>query len=123
MLAALANAVTLIAITALIAREAVVRLLHPEPVAQGLMLAVALVALVANVASVLLLRRHDEDDVNVRSAFLRMAQDALASLAVVIAALLAHTAAGPYIDPAAAMLVGVAVFRSAWSLVWRPSPR
>lgn len=117
-LAALVNAVTLIAITVLIAREAVVRLLHPEPVAQGIMLAVALVAFAANVASVLLLRRHDRDDVNVRSAFLHLAQDALASLAVVVAALLAHTAAGPYVDPVAAFLVGIVVFRSALSLVW-----
>jgi cobalt-zinc-cadmium efflux system protein len=117
-LAALANAAVLIAVTALIAREALVRLVHPEPVQQGLMLAVALVALVANAGSVFLLKHHDKDDVNVRSAFLHMAQDALASLAVVIAALLAHTRAGPYVDPAAALLVGLAVLRSALSLVW-----
>lgn len=117
-LAALLNAVVLIGITVLIAREAFTRLLHPEPVKQGIMLGVALVALFANVGSVLLLRRHDKDDVNVRSAFLHMAQDALASLAVVIAALLAHTHVGPYLDPAAALLVGLAVLRSALSLVW-----
>ncbi len=117
--AALANAVTLIVVTALIAREAVQRLLHPEPVARGLMLAVALVAFVANVASVFLLRRHREEDVNVRSAFLHMAQDALASLAVVVAALLAGTAVGPWVDPAAALLVGLVVLRSAVSLVWQ----
>jgi len=116
--AALVNAVTLIGVTALIAREAVLRLLHPEPVAQGIMLAVALVALGANVGSVLLLRRHDRDDVNVRSAFLHMAQDALAALAVVAAALLAHTPAGPYLDPAAALFVGLVVLRSALSLAW-----
>ena len=117
-LAALANAVVLIAITVLIAREALVRLAHPEPVQQGLMLAVAVVALFANVGSVFLLKHHEKDDVNVRSAFLHMAQDALASLAVVIAALLAHTRIGPYVDPAAALLVGLAVLRSALSLVW-----
>jgi len=117
-LAALINAVVLIAITVLIAREAVVRFLHPAPVQQGLMLAVALVAVLANVGSVLLLRRHDKDDVNVRSAFLHMAQDALASVAVVIAALLAHTRIGRYVDPAAAVIVGLAVLRSALSLVW-----
>jgi cobalt-zinc-cadmium efflux system protein len=82
------------------------------------MLAVALVALGANVGSVLLLRRHDEQDVNVRSAFLHLAQDALASLAVVIAALLAGTSVGAYVDPAAALLVGAAVLRGALSLVW-----
>ena len=117
-LAALINAVVLIAITVLIAREAVVRFLHPAPVQQGLMLAVALVAVFANVGSVLLLRRHEKDDVNVRSAFLHMAQDALASLAVVIAALLAHTRVGPYVDSGVAVIVGLAVLRSALSLVW-----
>ena len=117
-LAALINAVVLIAITVLIAREAFVRLVNPQPVAQGLMLAVALVAFLANVGSMLLLRRHEKGDVSVRSAFLHMAQDALASLAVVGAALLAKTAAGPYVDPVAALVVGFAVLRSALVLVW-----
>jgi len=117
-MAALVNAVVLVAVTALIAREAVLRLLHPEPVEQGLMLAVALVALAANAGSVLLLRRHDTDDVNVRSAFLHMAQDAVGSLAVVVAALFARTAAGSYVDAIAALLVGFVVLRSALSLAW-----
>ena len=117
-IAALANAVVLIAVSVVIAREALVRLLHPTPVAQGLMLAVALVALAANVGSVLLLRRHEKDDINVRSAFLHMAQDALASLAVVAAALLAHTPVGLYVDPAAALIVVFAVLRSGLSLIW-----
>lgn len=116
--AALVNAVLLIGVTVLVGREAIVRLLNPEPVAQGVMLTVAMIAFLANVGSVLLLRRHDHDDVNVRSAFLHMAQDALASLAVVVAALLAHTRAGPYVDPAAALIVGVLVLRSALALAW-----
>ena len=106
--------------TAVIAREAVSRLRHPAPVDQGVMLAVAVVALVANVGSVLLLRRHDEADVNVRSAFLHLAQDAVASLAVVVAALLAHTAIGRFVDPLAALLVGASVLRSACR--WRGGP-
>lgn len=117
-LAALANAVVLIGITVLIGREAVGRLLRPEPVERGLMLVAAAVALAANLGSVWLLRRHGKDDVNVRSAFLHMAQDALASLAVVVAALLASTPLGLYADPAAALLVGLFVLRSALSLVW-----
>jgi cobalt-zinc-cadmium efflux system protein len=116
--AALANAVLVIGVTVLIGREAVVRLWHPEPAAQGLMLVIGLIALGVNVDSLLLLRRHDEDDVNVRGAFLHMAQDAAASLAVVVAALLARTKVGPYADPAAALLVGLLVFRGAVSLVW-----
>lgn len=118
-IAALVNAVTLVAVTALIAREAIFRLWHPVPIEPGVMLVVALVAFGANLGSVLLLRRHDPHDVNVRSAFLHLAQDALASLAVVVAALLARTSIGSYVDPAAALLVGSLVLRGALSLLWQ----
>jgi cobalt-zinc-cadmium efflux system protein len=115
--AALLNAAALIAISALIGREAVARLFHPEPVRASVMLVAAAVAFLANVGSVLLLRTHSAEDINVRSAFLHLAQDALASLAVVVAALFARTAVGRYVDPAVAMLIGVVVLRSAISIV------
>ena len=117
-MAALFNAAALIAISSLIAREAVVRLLHPAAVNAPVMLVAAVVALVANLASVFLLRTHSAQDINVRSAFLHLLQDALASLAVVVAALFARTAAGAYVDPAAAILIGVVVLRSTLSIVW-----
>ena len=115
--AALLNAAVLIAISALIGREAVARLFHPEPVRSSVMLVAAAAAFLANVGSVLLLRTHSAEDINVRSAFLHLAQDALASLAVVVAALFARTAAGRYVDPAVAILIGVVVLRSAISIV------
>ena len=116
--AALLNAAGLIAISALIGREAVSRLLHPAPVRAPVMLIAAAVAVAANVASVLLLRTHRYDDINVRSAFLHLAQDALASLAVLIAALFARTPWGRYVDPAAAILIGLVVLRSSLSITW-----
>jgi len=116
-LAAAANAAVLLGITLFIGREAVLRLLDPQPVERSLMLAVAVVALVGNGLSVLLLRPHAHHDLNVRSAFLHLMQDALASLAVVIAALFAHTAVGPYLDPVAALAVGLAVVHSALGIL------
>ena len=117
-LAALANALTLLVITFFIGREALHRLLEPRPVAGGIMLAVAGVALVANGASVALLRRHERSDLNVRAAFLHLLQDTLASLAVVLAALFAGTRFGPWLDPVAALAVGLVVLHSATSIVW-----
>jgi cobalt-zinc-cadmium efflux system protein len=117
-LSALVNALVLFAITGFIAREALLRLLNPEPVKSGIMLVVALVALVANLASVFLLRHHQKDDLNVKSAFLHLLQDALASMAVVLAALLSGTRFGPYMDPVASLVVGFAVLHSALSIVW-----
>jgi len=116
--AALVNAAVLIAISVLIAREAVGRLFHPEPVEATVMLISATLALVANLASVFLLRGHSRQDINVRTAFLHLLQDALASLAVVVAALLARTQAGLHVDPAVAILVGIVVLRSAVSIAW-----
>jgi cobalt-zinc-cadmium efflux system protein len=116
--AALVNAAGLVAVSALIGREAVTRLLDPEPVRASVMLVAAAAALVANAVSVALLHRHRAEDINVRSAFLHLAQDALASLAVLAAALLGRTAVGPYVDPVVAVLIGVVVLRSAFSIVW-----
>jgi cobalt-zinc-cadmium efflux system protein len=117
-MAALFNAAALIAISVLIGREAIGRLFDPQPVRASVMLVAAVAALVANLASVLLLRAHTAEDVNVRVAFLHLMQDALASLAVVIAAFFARTAAGAYLDPVAAILIGMIVLRSALSIVW-----
>lgn len=117
-LSALVNALALFAITGFIAREALLRLLNPQPVRAGLMLGVALVAFSANLAAVALLRRHRAEDLNVKSAFLHLLQDALASLAVVLAALFSGTRMGPYLDPVASLIVGFAVLYSALSIVW-----
>lgn len=117
-LAALLNAATLIAVSALIAREALSRLWTPAPVHGSVMLIAAIAALLANVASVLLLHAHSRKDINVRSAFLHLAQDALASAAVVVAALFVQTRVGRYVDPVTAILISVVVLRSALSIVW-----
>jgi cobalt-zinc-cadmium efflux system protein len=116
-LAALVNAAVLVGLAVLIGREAVGRLRRPGPVDGHTMLAVALVAFVANAAAVLLLGRHEKHDLNVRSAFLHLLQDALASLVVVGAALLSGTRLGPWLDPAASLLIGVAVVVSAGGLI------
>jgi cobalt-zinc-cadmium efflux system protein len=116
-LAALLNAAALIAISLLIGREALARLFHPETVRTSVMLVAALIALAANLASVGLLKSHSREDINVRSAFLHLLQDALASCAVVAAALLTRTGVGPYVDPVAAILIGFVVLRSAVSIV------
>ena len=58
-LAAFLNAAVLVVVAVFIMKHALSRLLHPEPVQAGITILVASVALVANSASVLLLRHHD----------------------------------------------------------------
>jgi len=116
-LAALLNSATLLVVSTLICREAVVRLLHPEPVRGGIMFTVALVGLVANLVSVFLLKSHDHGDLNMRSAFLHLVQDTVSSVAVVLAAVFAGWKYGAYLDPAVSILVLVLILRSGWGLL------
>ena len=116
-LAALANAAVLVGLAFLIGREAVDHLRHPRAVEGSTMLVVALVAFAANAAAVLLLGRHDRRDLNVRGAFLHLLQDALASLVVVGVALLPGSRVRAWLDPAASLVIGIAVVVSAGRLI------
>lgn len=115
-LAAQANAAGLLAVTALILYEGVRRLLHPQPVEGGVVLAVATVAFLANTASVLLLR-GDRGDLNMRSALLHMAGDAAASLGVAVSgAVILVTGRYWRLDPAVSIGIALLVAWQAWNL-------
>lgn len=118
-IAAFVNGAALLVVATLVVRAAVLRLWHPEPIQRDIMLAVALTGLFANLLSVLLLHRHDENDLNVRAAFLHLAQDTLSSLIVVGAAFVAHTGWGQYVDPLASLLVISLIVVGTYHLVRR----
>ncbi len=115
--AALFNSATILVVGTLIVRAAVARLMHPTPVLSGIMLTVALIGLAANLFSVLLLKRHSHNDLNMRAAMLHLLQDTFSSVAVVVAALLSAWKYGPYLDPLASILVVALVFFSGWRLL------
>jgi cobalt-zinc-cadmium efflux system protein len=116
-LAALANGLTLIFVTAVIFREAWVRVRHPEPVLAGPMLAVAVGGLVVNVVVALILRGHDHEDLNVRSAFLHVVGDAMASVGVIAAGIVILFTGWTLADPLAGALVGLIILVGSVRLV------
>ncbi len=116
-LAAQANAAGLLAVTALILYEGVRRLLDPQPVEGGVVLAVATAAFVANATSVLLLL-GDREDLNMRSALLHMTSDAAASLGVAAAgAVILVTGRFWRLDPAVSIAIALLVAWQAWKLL------
>lgn len=116
--AAVVSAGVLIGTAVLIIRQALLRLFFPEPYQTGITIIVAGIAVVANGISALLLRHHDPQDLNVRSAFLHLLQDALSSLLVVVSALMAtRMRLGNSLDPLAALVIVVAVVTSAVSVL------
>ncbi|HEX5417071.1 MAG TPA: cation diffusion facilitator family transporter [Chloroflexota bacterium] len=116
-LAALANALTLVILAAYIFVEGYHRLRNPEPVASLPMIALALVAFAFNGGIVLLLHRSAGDDVNVRSAVIHMAGDAVSSLGVVVAGVLIMVTGVSVWDPLASLLIGVFIVYTSWGII------
>jgi len=118
-LAALINGVALIGIVVWIAVEAVQRVLAPVPVLGGLMLGVAVLGLLVNIAAFLLLHGGREHNLNVQAALLHVLGDLLGSVAAIVAALVILATGWTPIDPLLSLLVAVLILRSAWALVRR----
>ncbi len=116
-MAALANAATLVIVALGIFREAIVRFSHPTEVIAGPMLVVAVVGLVGNVISALALHGHDREDINVRGAFLHVLGDGLASVGVVVAGVLILLTGQTVIDPIVSILIGLIVAYSSIGLL------
>ncbi len=116
-LAALANACALFLIVAFLAVEAVRRLHDPQPVQSTLMVLVAAIALVANLALTWFLTRGEHESLNIRAVIAHVLGDACISAAVIVAAFLILLTTKTIIDPIASLVAAVAVSFSAWALV------
>ncbi len=113
---AVANAALLLGVAGFIAYEAIERLGKPPEVPGWPMVAVALLALIANVVVVLLLRSHSEDSLAVKGAYMEVMADAVSSLGVLIAGIVMVTTHWPYADTVVAVLVALWVLPRAIAL-------
>ncbi len=121
-LAAQANAAMILVLTVWIVYESIRRLIDPPPVEGAIVLIVALVAFVANGVSALVVRERPADgdtaDLNMRSALLHLASDAVASLGVALAgAVMLITGGWSRLDPAVSLLIGLSIAWHAWKLL------
>ncbi len=116
-LAALFNAVFLLVAIGAIAFEAVQRLIHPQPVAGGVIMGVAAVGIVVNGATAWLFARGRKGDINIRGAFLHMASDAAVSAGVVIAGFLVIRTGWLWLDPAASLAIVAVILIGTWGLL------
>lgn len=116
-LAALANAVLIVAVTGWLVVEGITRLDDTPAVNGGVVALVAAAAAVLNVVAVLVVRERDSHDLNLRAVMLHLVGDVLASVGVAIAGL-AIWLGGPYLlDPLASLLVAVLIGAQALRLV------
>lgn len=118
-LAALVNGATLLAIAGWIVWEAAERLRHPPEVASGAMMAVAIVGLLANLASAraLMAKGDVRHNVNLRSAYLHVIGDALGSAGAILAGLAMLLFDWYAADPLISVFVALLIVRGAWAVV------
>ena len=116
-LAALANALILVAVSGGILWEAISRLFAPAPT-QGLMvMVVAALGVVINGASAMLFIAGRKQDINVRGAFLHMLSDAAVSAAVIVAGLIIWLTHWSWVDPLVSIGVVALILWSTWGLL------
>jgi cobalt-zinc-cadmium efflux system protein len=116
-LAAVANSLLLLGMATFIVYEAVRRLMSPPDVHSGLLIALGVIALAANTVSLLLLRRGQEQSLNVRGAFLEVASDALGAAAVIVTGIVIALTGFTRADPIASLAVGALILPRTWRLL------
>jgi cobalt-zinc-cadmium efflux system protein len=115
-LAAFVNAIVMLAVVAIIAIEAVRRLLDPTPVAGLAVLGIALAGLAVNILCAWLLSRVS-GSLNTRGALIHVMGDLLGSLAAIIAGGVIVATGWMPIDPILSLAVSLLILRSTLSLL------
>ncbi|GAA2025555.1 cation diffusion facilitator family transporter [Terrabacter terrae] len=108
-LGAAAQAAVLLAVGIFVLVEGVRRLLEPPEVTSGVMLVFGVVGLVGNLIGLAILAGGRGDNLNMRAAFLEVANDALGSVAVLLAAAVIATTGWLRADAVASLLIGVLI--------------
>lgn len=116
-LAATAQAAILLAVGIFVVVEGVQRLISPAGVASTPLLVFGIIGLVGNIASIAVLAGGRTANFNLRAAFLEVVNDALGSLAVIVAAIVITLTGWSRADAVAAMLIGVLILPRTFTLL------
>ncbi|KRM13399.1 CDF family cation diffusion facilitator [Paucilactobacillus suebicus DSM 5007 = KCTC 3549] len=114
---ALLNSIFLIVISVFLIFEAAKRFSHPQPINGELMLIVAVVGLLANLASAFLLQGGSKDSLNIKATYLHILSDALSSVGVIIGALFIWFTDISWIDPVITILVAIYICYETWPII------
>lgn len=106
-IAAFVNSATLMVVAALLIIEAIERFREPQEIGTGLVIWLSVLAILVNGFSVLLIRPNADHNMNLRSAYLHLFTDMLASIAVLIGGILMKFYAIYWIDPLLTVIIAV----------------
>jgi cobalt-zinc-cadmium efflux system protein len=116
-LAALFNGIGLAGFSLWIVYEAVLRMISPVAIMGPELTAVALIGLVVNLTTAVILHRAGLEDLNTKSAFLHMLADTVSSVAIVVGGFIVLVTNWVVVDPMLSMVVALLVGRWSWRLL------
>ena len=116
-LAAFINAATLVVVAIILMKEAVERLMDPQEIESNLVIWLALVAIAGNGFSVLLLKKDSKNNMNMKSAYLHLLTDMMASVAVLIGGILMKYFQIYWVDAILTMIIGVYLIYMGYDLL------
>src|SRR5579872_276236 len=114
-LVAFVNAVTLAILAGFLFYESWVRLLHPQPVEETTMMAIAAIGLVLNLGIAMGIGHGH--DLNLHATWLHMIGDAASSAGIIAGAVAIRYTGWLSIDPILSILIGVGILWSAWGII------
>lgn len=117
-LASFVNGIALLLLSAWILYEAATRFFEPVEVLSGPMMIIAVLGLLVNIGSFLLLR-DGSDNINVQGAMVHVLGDLLGSVATIVAAVIIMTTGWMPADPLLSALVAILIIRSGWDITRR----
>ena len=105
LIAAFINAITLVIVALFLTYGAIERFFNPHPIQSGLVIWLAILGIAVNGFSVLLLQKDAEHNINMKSAYLHLMTDMMASVAVLIGGLLMKFYGWYWVDSVMTILI------------------
>lgn len=116
-IAAFVNAATLIIVAIILIIEAIERYMSPKEIESNLVIWLSLLGILANGFSVLLLKKDAERNMNMKSAYLHLFTDMMASVAVLIGGLLMKYFQMYWVDPTLTLAIALYLIYMGFNLL------
>lgn len=116
-IAAFVNSATLIVVAVILIKEAVERFIDPQQVGSDLVILLSLLGILVNGFSVLLIKKDADRNMNMKSAYLHLLTDMMASVAVLIGGILMKFYEAYWIDPLLTVLIALYLIYMGYDLL------
>jgi cobalt-zinc-cadmium efflux system protein len=106
-IAAFINSISLVLLSLWLIIESIQRLLDPQPVEEKTVILLSLIAIAGNGLSVFLLYRQTENNINLKSAYIHLLSDLMASVIVLVGGIAIYYFDVYWVDPLLGILISI----------------